>query len=120
MRVTVLTFDPETVGKAIQRVQLLLDRDDPQLDFVYPSIDFEQLDDLDSAVADELRRRMAGLTPPVRVLHVQPAAFLEQLMGSDPPALVVVAYTQWSERVAMTTTMLAMRNFPTMMIGYRP
>ncbi|RMF13008.1 MAG: hypothetical protein D6761_11820 [Candidatus Dadabacteria bacterium] len=118
MRVTVLAFHPESVDRAIEQLEALYPDQQFDLEYVYPSIAFSDADVLDEELRAGIEARFADLELELRYLHCAPAEFLSALFQGQPPALVVVAYRFYSERVALTTNMLLMRRFPTLLIGY--
>lgn len=119
MRLTVLTFHPETIEQAEARLRTLFPDAELELDLVYPSIEAEDREIWDD-VAPELEERLQRMGRPIRVLHVPPGRFVEALVHQTAPHMVVVAYTHWSERVSLAAQMLAVRNFPTFILGYEP
>lgn len=118
MRVTVLAFHPESIDRAVDRLAALYPDQTLELEYVYPSIAFSEADVLDEELRAGIEARFSGLDIELRYLHCAPAEFLSALFQGQPPALVVVAYRFYSERVALTTNMLLMRRFPTLLIGY--
>lgn len=117
MRILVLTLDPEHCGSVAPRLQALFPHETLNLDYVYPSIEFEDDPAWDAGIEADVRSRLESAPVAVRLLHVKPADFLHEALGPQPPALAVLAYQHWSERVAMTTNMLAMRKFPLLLLG---
>lgn len=124
MRIAVFAFHPESSPVAEARVRALFPGQQPDFDYIYPSVEFSESDVWDDNIAADIKAgldaRFSVLTRPIRVVHVRPAEFMKEALGARPPALVVIAYTHWSERVAMTANMLAMRQFPTLILGYTP
>lgn len=118
MRVLVLTLDPEHCGSVLPRLQALFPHEILSLEYIYPSIEFEDDPAWDSSIEAAVQQRLAAAPVPVRLVHVKPADFLRQALGPQPPALAVLAYQHWSERVAMTANMLAMRQFPVLLLGH--
>lgn len=118
MRVTVLAFHPESIAVVRQRLMLLFAGRDLEVDVVFPSLPLGEAAEVWEDVEAGLAERLAAIGEPVRVLHLEPGRFVEALLQPTPPALVVLAYTQFGERVAAAANMLALRNFPILMLGY--
>jgi len=123
MRVTVVAFHPESAHVVETRVQTLFEPRSVELDFVFPSFaepGAEEDEETWTEIREDLETRLAKLERPFRLLHLSPGRFADALLLERTPAVVVVAYTQLSERVTVAVNALALRRFPVLMLGYRP
>ncbi len=118
MRVIILAFQPDKISHVESHLSSLFPGAELDLDYVYPSLEVEDQAFWNEEVIPDLEERLTALERPFRVLQVRPAQFVTELVGSRPPGMIVISYAHWGDRVAMVANMLAIRNFPTMIIGH--
>lgn len=118
MRVILLAFHPERIDESEARLRALFSERALEIEVVMPSLELDDESFWGQEVMPDLEARLNRLGRPVRVLRVPPERFVEALFAEGAPALVVVSYSFWSERVAMAAQMLAVRRFPTLVLGW--
>lgn len=117
MRVILLAFDPEAAAHGEAQARSLWPGVAFEVERVLPSLELADDPLWAEEVVPDLTARLARTGEDWRVLHVRPAQFVEALFGGAPPTLVVLAYREWSERVAVCAGLLAARRFPVLSIG---
>lgn len=116
MFLKVVTFIPEELPEIESRLRTIFPGVSLQYEFYYPA--FPTPEELWEELEPAMLERWEKLSREVQVLRLPLPQLLDTLLYEHPPTLLVVAYSQWSPRVAELVLPLLAKNYPLLLLSF--
>ena len=116
MRLKVLLFHPEGMERVEELIRSLFPERSLTLEFVYPALPLLD-EEVEQAWESDVHKRWQQLPHPLQVLELPLPKLVEEILYPEPPALVVVAFRRFSDRISSVLLELSVRSYPTLVLA---